>query len=177
MKVPGYSSLVWHLFCGGGLSATRAGSLSNMCSLKMYFSRSTGLGIPSWILSKFHEVSVDWLSPLFPRETCSNMPPLQPRDDMILHNVHLGEYGSVGESTSIVIEEGVDVLFCEFLYSIKTWCVTLSELFTRLDDGWVSDKIGIVPFVALGKQFKCFSERHTNSFSFLLNCRIFSHLC
>ena len=71
------------------------------------------------------------------------MPPLQPWDDMILNNVHLGKYGSVGESTSILIEEGVDVLFCGLLYVIIKPDVSLrvsyspvwlmSESVTRLE--------------------------------------------
>ena len=42
------------------------------------------------------------------------MPPLQPRDDMVLHDVHFGEDGGIGKSTSIILKK-TDVLFCEYL--------------------------------------------------------------
>ena len=49
----GYSSLVLYLFCGGGVSATSEGSLSSICSEKIYLSQSIGLAMLWCCLSNF----------------------------------------------------------------------------------------------------------------------------
>ena len=57
---------------------------------------------------------MDGLSPLFPHQSCPNMEPSQPRDDMVLHDMHFRQDGGPGELLPVETHKDSDVLLCEW---------------------------------------------------------------
>ena len=61
-----------------------------------------------------HQMSMNRLGPLFTHQACTDRPPLHPWYDMVFQDVHLGQYRSLGEGGSVIVQKFDDVLVCNY---------------------------------------------------------------
>ena len=97
---------------------------------------------------------VQGLCPLLPHQAFTHVPPLQPRNHVVFHNVHFRQDGGLWELLPVKSHEVGNILLCKKVnckYQTAT-IVYVNAKLTQLIYGLVCDYSTVVATVALAKQ-------------------------